>query len=175
MSEKVFAYGSNMCSGRFRAYGVFPESDARAALLSEYRLRFNKRSQKDDSGKANVEPHAGGQVWGVLYTIPDPDLARLDAGEGGYHRATLPVRTIDGDVTDAWVYLASKPHNDPTLRPYTWYSRFLVEGAREHSIPAEYVLDLERIDAIQDANPQRDRDNRALACGASSLTFLSDE
>src|SRR5208283_3782061 len=63
MSEKVFAYGSNMCSGRFRAYTVSPEGEGRAALLRAYRLVFNKRSQ-DGSGKANVEPHEPSHVWG---------------------------------------------------------------------------------------------------------------
>ena len=168
MGEKVFAYGSNMCSGRFCAYEVSPQGAGCAALLSEYRLLFNKKSQKDGSGKANVEPHPGGQVWGVLYTIPNQDLMTLDAGEGGYYRTTLPVRTIDGGITDAWVYLASKLSNDPTLRPYAWYKRFLVEGAREHSILPEYILELERIEAVQDTNQQRDRDKRALGCGATS-------
>jgi cation transport regulator ChaC len=80
MSEKVFGYGSNMCSGRFRAYAVSPEGEGRAALLPAYRLVFNKRSQ-DGSGKANVEPHESSHVWGVLYTIPDADLETLDRGE----------------------------------------------------------------------------------------------
>ena len=44
MSEKVFAYGSNMCSGRFRDYGVVPEEVGRPALLQDFRLCFNKVS-----------------------------------------------------------------------------------------------------------------------------------
>jgi cation transport regulator ChaC len=83
MSERGLAYGSNMYSGRFREYGVTPEGKGRAALLVGYRLRFNKKSQKDGSGKANVELHEGGQVWGVLYTIPEKELKLLDDGEKG--------------------------------------------------------------------------------------------
>src|ERR1700726_3303429 len=110
MSERVFAFGSNICSGRFRDYKVRPEGKGRSALLREYRLRFNKLSVKDSSGKANVEKHPGGQVWGVLYTIPDGDLETLDSGEGrGYTRIRLPILTIAGESTDAWVYLASTP------------------------------------------------------------------
>jgi gamma-glutamylcyclotransferase len=107
----------------------------------------------------------GGQVWGALYVIPDADLRTLDSGEGGYSRTKLPVRTPDGDITRAWVYLASRPSNDPALRPYTWYKRFLVEGALEHCLPPEYILQLERIEAVQDPDQQRDREMRALACG----------
>jgi hypothetical protein len=32
--------------------------------------------------------------------------------------------------------------SDPALRPYFWYKRFLVEGAREHSLPAEFSLSI---------------------------------
>ncbi len=166
MSEKVFAYGSNMCSGRFRAYGVSPLGEGRAALLPAYRLVFNKRSQ-DGSGKANVEPHEPSHVWGVLHTIPDLDLQTLDQGEGaGYNRVRMPVRMNDADITEAWVYLASRPSNDAALRPYTWYMRFLVEGAREHSISPEYIAELEGIEATPDPNQQRDREKRGLACRA---------
>jgi hypothetical protein len=65
MSEKILAYGSNMCSGRFRDYSVVLESRGRAAFIRDYRLSFNKKSQ-DDSGKANVEPHHGGAECGGL-------------------------------------------------------------------------------------------------------------
>jgi gamma-glutamylcyclotransferase (GGCT)/AIG2-like uncharacterized protein YtfP len=168
MSELVFAYGSNMCSGRFRAYGVSPEGEGRAALLPSYRLVFNKRSQ-DGSGKANAEPHEVSHVWGVVYAIPDEDLEKLDHGEGaGYNRVRMPVRISEADITEAWVYMASRPSSDSALRPYTWYKRFLVEGAREHLPPHEYIAELLRIEAIQDTNEQRDREKRVLACRAAS-------
>jgi hypothetical protein len=92
MSQTVFAYGSNMCSGRFRDYKVFPEGPGRAAVLPGYRLQFNKKSTQDNSGKANVAPHEGSDVWGVLYSISDNDLNKLDKGEGGYRRVRLQVR-----------------------------------------------------------------------------------
>ena len=165
MSEQVFAYGSNMCSGRFRDYGVSPAGPGASALLTGYHLLFNKQST-DGSGKANVETSEGSHVWGVLYTIPDEDLQKLDDGELGYHRAPLPVHVSDSADIQAWVYIASTPSNDPILRPYTWYKRFLVEGAREHALPADYIANLETIAATQDANAARDRRKRALACAA---------
>jgi cation transport regulator ChaC len=167
MSQKVFAFGSNMCSGRFRHYRMHPEGEGRAALLSEYRLLFNKKSN-DGSGKANAELHPGGQVRGVLYAIPDADLKTLDDGEKGYYRTKLPVSTTDSSITEAWVYLASEPSNDSALRPYTWYKRFLVEGARQHALLPEYIAKLEQIEATQDPNHKRDRKMRAIACRAAS-------
>src|SRR5579862_488368 len=146
MSHNVFAYGSNMCSSRFRAYHVRPEGAGRGAMLTGYRLLFNKEST-DGSGKANVETHEGSETWGVLYVISDADLRILDDGEVGYQRVSLPVRTTDNVESQAWVYVGITPNNDAALRPYTWYKRFLVEGAREHSLPANYIANLENIAA----------------------------
>lgn len=132
MSEMVFAFGSNMCSGRFLDYGVVPERAGAPATLSGYELRFNKKSI-DGSGKASVEPVDGAETWGVLYSIPAAHLSTLDAGEGpGYSRCCLKVRTQAGDI-DAWVYVAKTPSADPDLRPYSWYKRFLVEARRSTS------------------------------------------
>jgi len=127
MSENVFAYGSNMCSGRFRDYGVLPEGKGRAALLADYRLLFNKKSMKDGSGKANVEPHVGGQVWGVLYTVSDSDLKRLDAGEIGYSKTADPAEmqqltsanpkwTLEGSC--GYVYRSAPAAPQPFFRSY---------------------------------------------------------
>ena len=52
MGLQVFAFGSNMCSGLFRAYGVSPEAAGRAAVLPGHRLLFNKKSTDDKSGKS---------------------------------------------------------------------------------------------------------------------------
>lgn len=166
MSQTVFAFGSNMCSGRFRDYKVSPEGPGRPAVLPDHRLQFNKKSTEDLSGKANVSAEEGSEVWGVLYSIPDSDMQKLDKGEGGYRKVRLTVRPATGQSLDAWVYVAKKPSNDPTLLPYTWYKRFLVEGAREHSLPENYIAALERIEAVQDADLERDRRKRALACQA---------
>lgn len=166
MSQEVFTYGSNMCSGRFRDYGVSPEGRGRAAVLGGHRLVFNKRSTDDGSGKANVEVSEGSDVWGVLYRISDADLEKLTKGEGGYHPVRLQVQVVQDTPCEMWIYLAKKPNTSLRLRPYTWYKRFLTEGAREHCLPAEYIAFLEGIEAIEDADRERDKRKRALACQA---------
>ncbi|MBI2999220.1 MAG: gamma-glutamylcyclotransferase [Deltaproteobacteria bacterium] len=164
MSEKVFAYGSNMCSGRFRAYSVSPEGPGKPAFLRGYRLCFNKRSTRDHSGKANVEPQAGAEVWGVVYEIPEGQLRILDNGEGGYDRREMIVHTARGEAVEAWVYVARTPDPDSALRPYTWYKHFLVEGALEHGLPDTYIADLRAIEAVEDPDRARDQRKRELAC-----------
>jgi hypothetical protein len=64
------------------------------------------------------------------------------------------------------VYIATSPSNERSLRPYTWYKRFIVKGAREHHLPDEYVAYLESIEAVQDTDAVRDRRKRELACQA---------
>jgi gamma-glutamylcyclotransferase len=167
MSSIVFAYGSNMCSGRFRAYRIEPVGRGRAALLDRYCLVFNKLS-KDGSGKATVSPRDGHHVWGVLYEVDDADLARLDKGEGtGYKRSKVTVRTADDIPVEAWVYIATKPITTHELRPYTWYKRFLVEGAEEHLLPPEYITGLREIDAMIDLDSKRHAEKWALPCASS--------
>jgi cation transport regulator ChaC len=162
MSQRVFAYGSNMCLGRFLAYGVHPQQPGEAARLDGYSLRFNKRST-DGSGKANVEPEAAGSVWGVLYLIPDADLPVLAAGERGY--TSIRESTVCGTRSmEAWVYVATRPSDDGTLQPYSWYKRFLVDGAQSHRLPPDYIATLEAVVAAEDPNRNRDRKKRALPC-----------
>jgi hypothetical protein len=164
MSEHIFAYGSDMCLGRFLEYGVHPQAPGAPGRLPGYSLRFSKRSSDDGSGKANVEPSAGGEVWGVLYTIPNNELPLLDKGEGGYRR--IRERIVgDSEQVKAWVYIAKKPSNDTALRPFTWYRRFMVEGSRSHGLPPEYIRVLEAIEATDDQDPVRDREKRSIDCG----------
>jgi gamma-glutamylcyclotransferase len=102
-------------------------------------------------------------VWGVLYSIPDAELPILTRGEGGY----TPIRRLvnrDAGPVDAWVYVAARPSDDAHLRPYSWYKRFVVDGARSHGLPQRYVEALEAFEAVEDKNHGRDREKRLLKC-----------
>jgi gamma-glutamylcyclotransferase len=164
VAELIFAYGSNMCSGRLAAYEVTPFR-ARGALLKRHKLSFRKRSQ-DGSGKADVVPSrsGGARVWGVLYEVDPQGLARLDGGEQGYQRRRVKVHLRNGRRTKVWIYVSARNQRDESLHSYTWYKRFLVEGAKEHRLPRSYVASLEGIVAIQDPNRERDRRKRYLIC-----------
>src|SRR6267142_1823335 len=103
LTARVFAYGSNMCSGRFLDYGVHPLGPGIAAVLRGHRLCFNKRSTKDGSGKPNVEPNEGTDVWGVLYEIPESELPGLIRKEVGYTLYCMPVEVTPSLTLDARV------------------------------------------------------------------------
>ena len=153
-----------MCSGRLAAYGVTPLR-ARDALLKRHKLSFRKRSQ-DRSGKADVVSSMSrdAHVWGVLYDVGAQDLVRLDAGEQGYQRQRSRILLRNGRRARVWIYVSTRDQRDESLRPYTWYKRFLVEGAKEHQLPKSYIASLEGIIAIQDPDRERDRRKRNLTC-----------
>jgi gamma-glutamylcyclotransferase len=166
MTARIFAYGSNMCSNRLRYYKVHPLNDGLAALLQGYRLVFNKLST-DGSGKANVEQSEDEDecMWGVIYEIPDNELCILDDGEVGYKRRNRSVVIYGEQRVDAWIYLAQSTDKSGKLKPYTWYTNLIVNGAIEHHLPDDYTKKLCNIIADIDPNPARDAAKRSLACG----------
>jgi gamma-glutamylcyclotransferase (GGCT)/AIG2-like uncharacterized protein YtfP len=136
-----FAYGSNLSSARLRARleDVRPAGPAR---LGDHRLALNKRGH-DGSAKANIVPHPGETVWGALYELAHGHLDDLDRFEGGYERATVAVERREGGLVEAVTYRSTLLVED--WLPFDWYHAHLVEGAREHGLPAEWVARLEAL------------------------------
>jgi len=132
---RIFAYGSNMHAGRMGAR--VPAARPRgAAVLEGRRLVLNKPG-RDGSAKANLERAAGRRVWGVVWELPARDLAVLDRHEGGYVREAARVVHREGHTVDTEVYVASRV--DGALQAFDGYLAYLVEGAREHGLPGDYV------------------------------------
>jgi gamma-glutamylcyclotransferase len=154
----VFAYGSNMLTGRIRN-----RCPAAAVLgvceLPRHELRWHKRS-RDGSGKCDVvqanDPTE--VVYGVLYEIPLGERPALDRTEGlgdGYEVKNTEV-AFKGAPRMASIYYATDI--DPSLKPYTWYKAIVVAGAKEHNLPGTYIERLVAVDAAED--PDRERHDR---------------
>jgi hypothetical protein len=140
MQSLYFAYGSNLCSARLRSR----VASARAlgpARLPDRRLSMDKRG-RDGSGKANLVPELGCEVWGVVYALGAEGWPTLDACEAGYTRVAVEVLTALESLR-VQTYLAERLTLDPV--PFNWYKRLIVEGAREHGLPAEWVRLLESL------------------------------
>jgi hypothetical protein len=163
-----FAYGSNMCTGRLRRR--VPSATAfRVANLSKHVFRFHKRST-DGSGKSNAlsTDNAEDFVRGVLFEIDLQQKPELDDAEGvgqGYVEVPVTVTDEAGEEYQAFMYIAEENSIDDALRPYSWYQRFVVEGARQHNLPADYIAQIETMPATDDPNTTRDARNRAIPCG----------
>jgi gamma-glutamylcyclotransferase len=156
-----FAYGSNMSSRRLlrrvsaaRALGI--------GTLHSHRLAFRKVSDVDGSGKADIVTHDSRHVMGVLYRLDKAAKTSLDRHEGlgiGYAEKRVTVVDSNGSPVTATAYVAMI--TDPSLRPFSWYLRHVIEGAREAGMPDGYLQALLQIETEED--PDRTRNARELA------------
>lgn len=137
-----FAYGSNMNRAQMltRAGQIFEEHEAR---LENYEMLFNKKA-RGGTGEANVHPASGKTVHGVLYKIPDAAFRSMDRYEGApvhYRRIEVAVTEGAGRKVNAQVYIATKIEKG--LRPAPHYLQKIIEGAKEHALPQEYIGQIE--------------------------------
>ncbi|WP_112322575.1 gamma-glutamylcyclotransferase family protein [Oceanibium sediminis] len=158
-----FAYGSNLLTHRLLAR--CPSARVHGtARLAGHRVTFEKYSFIDGSGKATLRSAPGAEAHGVLYALPDAELAMLDAIEGvgkGYDRVQgISVQTAAGSVT-ATTYIASDLR--AALAPFDWYLALIFAGAEEHGL--SHVTASLRATPTQ-ADPVADRPVRLAALAA---------
>lgn len=152
-----FAYGSNMDPEQMRERCP-DHTVVGLAALSDHELTFPHFSLRWNGGVAGVQIHHGGTVWGVLYEISDRDLAALDEIEGFkgsddehnlYDRCLITVELVRADDGSfprrvrACAYFARPTNPSPPTREYL---DRLVNGARHHRLPDEYVEKLTGIE-----------------------------
>ena len=162
-----FAYGSNMCTGRLRRR-VPSATFVSIAKLVAHSFRLHKRST-DGSGKGDAFETGNplDNVWGVIFNIDERQKPTLDEAEGlgaGYEEKMASVLDEDGQEHRVILYFAEPSSIDNTLRPYSWYKRFVVDGARQHTLPNEYVDVIAAMPDMDDPDQGRERRNRSIAC-----------
>ncbi|MBB3140504.1 gamma-glutamylcyclotransferase family protein [Halomonas organivorans] len=150
-----FSYGSNMSVARLQDR-VPSARFVAVATLEAHSLRFHKVS-KDGSGKCDAEETGNpeDQVIGVVYEISDverPDLDRKEGLGSGYEAKEVEVTTDQGKLT-VIMYFATRV--DSALKPYAWYKKHVLVGARENGLPFEYIAQIEEVEAISDPDTTR--------------------
>ena len=153
-SVSYLAYGSNLHPERI-AQRVGEPLAAEAVSLAGWSIRFHKRS-RDGSGKCDIIPASGQFVHGVIYTLTRRAKQRLDLIEGagfGYSCVELAAPGVGTVAT----YRAVTHVIDGTLKPYSWYHQLVVEGARHHGLPADYVASLAAVATVDDPDQTRHR------------------
>jgi gamma-glutamylcyclotransferase (GGCT)/AIG2-like uncharacterized protein YtfP len=146
MHALYFAYGSNLSSPRMRER--VPSARSRGvARLDGLRLALDKPG-RDGTAKANLRPEPGGSVWGVVWALDPGHWPALDACERGYRRVEVAV-SLAGASTAVATYVSELRTDVPV--PSRAYKRFLVDGAREHGLPAHWVALLEALPAHDEA------------------------
>jgi gamma-glutamylcyclotransferase len=170
----VFAYGSNMLTAWIHSRALVARPLA-TALLEGSRLRWNKRSAKDGSGKCTIEGTGRNEdlVWGVIYLLDPADKTRLDRAEGlgrGYEERTVTVVRA-GNTAPALAYFAMSV--DLNVTPFDWYQELVVAGAREHGLPLEYIATLQDVLIVTDPDAERAAHARKFLGDARSKPMLN--
>jgi gamma-glutamylcyclotransferase len=139
----LFAYGSNMAEREMWEFAPGARF-AGLARLSGFALELRRRSIRWGGGAADIVERPGDEVWGVLYELPDGDLAELDDKEGAgwaYRRREVEVETEGGTRAAIAYEVIEKEPEQVAATPE--YAELLLRAARERELPADYVTALE--------------------------------
>ncbi len=144
-----FAYGSNMASSQMadRCPGAVCLG---AARLPGYRLAFDAWSNRRGGLVADVLPAPDSEAWGVLWQVTEEHAEALDRYEGvargQYRREDVRVESETGEPVEAFAYVICNPGEEgPTTDAYR---AILLEGAREHGLPPDWVKAIEDVPAL---------------------------
>ena len=167
-----FGYGSNMLLKKLQNDGCedkhrrCPTAEKKSnCKIKKHRLRFWKKS-RDGSGKCYIEYTGNDEdvVYGVLFSIDEIDHGYLSREEGatsqnsGYKEEKVSVITVDGEV-EAFTYtINGEDKIDKTRKPYHWYKEQVVQGAKEHGLPEDYIKKIKDVESIPDQDQEREKD-----------------
>jgi cation transport regulator ChaC len=147
-----FAYGSNLCRAIFVERRGLQPLEIRRARLDGHRLTFDLPVGPGERGVANLVGDPAAATWGVCYLLDAAACDHLDRTEGvhrGYYRRLeVSVVTDDGGSLQAFAYqgIASVAGRKPSQR----YLGLLLDGAREHGLPEEWIRYLEGLELAVD-------------------------
>jgi gamma-glutamylcyclotransferase len=152
----IFAYGSNMDMEQMTER--CPES-ALAPFVAEardWKLCFPRESTKRKGGVGSIEREKGSSVWGVVFSVSERDLKRLDRREGvligSYTRGRLEVHDRDGQAAQTQTYFAVRERKQDFV-PHKDYIDLYLKGARHFGLSAQYLEFLEHLKNHAKADP----------------------
>ena len=147
-----FAYGSNLCRATFVERRGMTPLDTPRGRLDGYRLTFDLPVGPGERGVANLVADPGAVTWGACYLLDAATCDQLDRTEGvhaGYYRRLDVAVTIeDGARLTAFAYHGTM--TVPGRKPSARYVGLVLDGAREHGLPAEWIRHLETLELAVD-------------------------
>jgi gamma-glutamylcyclotransferase (GGCT)/AIG2-like uncharacterized protein YtfP len=145
-----FSYGSFLDSETLRRHcpgATFVDR----AVLPNFEVQFNFMSRTYGGGVTGVEPSPGRLARGVLYEVPEEEMAHLDiveaVSEGLYYRQTVLVVDESGRIREAETYRTTRPRGP--FKPTRRYLGLMVKGAREHGLDPDYIRELENTPTVE--------------------------
>lgn len=160
MSEPLwyFAYGSNMSPAIFVERRGLKPITSTWGWLEGWRLCFDLPVGPGERGVANVVPAEGARLCGVLYRITPEEAEHLDrtegVGGGFYERVEVMVAATTGERILAFTYHSK--FSTQGRKPSPRYIGLLLDGARVHGLPPDYLAVL---NAFELAVDEREPDN----------------
>ena len=143
--QYYFAYGANMCTRVLERRGLH-WTGGEAGVLRGYAIHFGVPGLPlVEPGFLTVREDPDSVVHGVLYAMPAKDLERLDGYEAEQHRFEVSVETASGTF-EATTYCSKR--FTPGLKPSRRYKGLVIDGAREHGLPEEWIARFEAQPAV---------------------------
>ena len=138
---RCFAYGSNILQKQMedRLPGLYFKFMG-IAKLDGFTFAFNKVSNKDHTGKANIGLQEAAYVLGAIYEIEPLALQVLGNFEGGYELKELNSLYFVGQeetLFSAQTFIANQKLE--MRNPSKEYVKIIRSGMIERSFPAEYI------------------------------------
>jgi gamma-glutamylcyclotransferase len=154
-----FAYGSNMQSATLRGRRGIDYRSAIPARAVGWKVVLNKPALIGKSGFANLIEESGSFAFGVVFDVSEDDLAHIELTEGviigNYRRVIVAVQPLGDAYADTLTaFSLSSDRMDPQARPSARYMRLLIDGAREHGLPADYIDHLTSVVPSLEEHPE---------------------
>ena len=166
-----FAYGSNMSKKRLQNRVSSAKAIGRGVLRCHC-LEFHKVSKDkcgNRSGKCDIPSASESDVvWGRLYHVKAEQMTILDCYEGlgkGYEKKCVTVELDSGCTVCAITYYVKDPtRTNRNVKPYTWYKKHVLVGAKEASLPPDYINRIKTAEAIEDPCETRMTEELRIHC-----------
>jgi hypothetical protein len=133
--------------------------------VGNHSLTFHKRSN-DGSSKCNLH-HTGREsdsVFGAIYKISRKHKITLDRFEGrGYgYTDNQIILQHQGKEYPCFTYLAQQTHIVDSLKPYHWYKKLVVMGAKYLKFPHSYTSTIDTVESVEDPEEKRRKEKEIL-------------
>ncbi|MBL7053072.1 MAG: gamma-glutamylcyclotransferase [Candidatus Portnoybacteria bacterium] len=152
-----FAYGANLDPEVIKKRCPYSKFVDTGEVIG-HKLSFTRKTRsslpsKKDSWLADIIYSPGEIVWGAIYQIPFQEMLVLDGIEGnyrsvhGYQRMSIEVLLSRDQITKkAWAYFVK--NREGTGPPARIYMEKIINGAKHHDLPKDYIDFLKSIETI---------------------------
>lgn len=139
-----FAYGSNLSPAIFEDRRQMRPLARHRSRLDGFRLTFDIPVGPGERGVANLIDDPASRTHGVAYELSPSDADRLDRSEGVPHLyRRVAVTLLLDDDTRLYAFTYQSGVSSPGRKPSPRYLGLLLEGARHHGLPGEWIRHLD--------------------------------